>query len=122
MLVKPLLNSYPLSVRTVRMAGGIGVLILFLALHPDRRSVYAILRPQPVWKWMFWGAFYGSYLSLVCWLAGFKYSQAGVVAILNQTSTAFIVVLASLFLNEPMTRLKLVALAMAFVGTIIIIY
>ena len=121
-LVKPLLNTHPLAlISTIRMAGGISVLIPLLALHPDRKSVYASLRPQPAWKWVFWGTFFGSYLSLVCWLAGFKYSDAGIVALLNQTSTAFIVILASLFLNEPMTRLKLLALAMAFVGTVIVI-
>jgi drug/metabolite transporter (DMT)-like permease len=122
-LVKPLLNMYPLSViSTVRMAGGIAALIPLLAVHPDRKSMNAILRPNPAWKWMFLGAFFGSYVSLVCWLAGFKYSQAGVVAILNQTSTMFIVVLAALFLNEPMTRLKAAAVAMALVGALIIIY
>jgi drug/metabolite transporter (DMT)-like permease len=122
-LVKPLLNLYPLSVvSTIRMAGGIAALIPLLAVHPDGKSLNAILRPHAAWKWMFWGAFTGSYLSLVCWLAGFKYSQAGVVAILNQTSTTFIVILAALFLNEPMTRLKVLAVAMAFLGALIIIY
>ena len=36
-------------------------------------------------------------LSLFCWLAGFKYAKAGVVALLNQTSTILIVVFAALF-------------------------
>ena len=109
-----------LKLRSI-VAGGIAVLIPLLVLHPDRKSVYAILRPQPAWKWMFWGTFFGSYLSLVCWLAGFKYSQAGIVALLNQTSTVLIVMLASFFLNEPMTRLKVLAVAMACVGAAIVI-
>jgi drug/metabolite transporter (DMT)-like permease len=122
-MMKPILNSYPLTLMSaIRMAGGLVFLVLSLPFHPDRKSVYAILRPQPAWKWMFVGTFLGSYLSIISWLAGFKYSQAGIAALLNQTSTVFIVVFAWLFLKEPMTRLKLLAVGMAFAGAIIILY
>jgi drug/metabolite transporter (DMT)-like permease len=122
-MVKPLLHSYPLTLmNAVRMSGGLACLLLSLPFHPDRRSVLDILRPQPAWLWMFLGTLFGSYLSIVTWLAGFKYSQAGIAALLNQTSTVFIVVFAWLFLKEPLTRLKLAALAMAFVGTVVILY
>lgn len=122
-MMKPILNSYPLTLMSaIRMAGGLAFLVLSLPFHPDRKSVYAIFRPQPAWKWMFLGTFLGSYLSIISWLAGFKYSQAGIAALLNQTSTVFIVVFAWLFLKEPMTRLKLLAVGMAFAGAIIILY
>ena len=121
-LVKPLLNTYPLSlISTIRMAGGIAILVLVLPFHHDRQSVYAVFRPQPTWKWMLGGSFFGTYLSLITWLAGFKYSQAGTAALLNQTSTVLIVVFASLFLKERLTRLKLLAVAMAFVGAAVIL-
>jgi drug/metabolite transporter (DMT)-like permease len=122
-LVKPLLNSYPLGwLSAVRMAGGMATLLLIAPFHPDRRALRTLLRPQQSWKWLFWGTFFGGYLSLLCWLAGFKYSQAGIVALLNQTSTVFIVVFAWLFLKEPMTRVKLAAVALAFAGTVIVLY
>jgi drug/metabolite transporter (DMT)-like permease len=122
-MMKPILNSYPLTLMSaIRMAGGLAFLVMALPFHPDRKSVYAILRPQPAWKWMFPGTVLGSYLSIISWLAGFKYSQAGIAALLNQTSTVFIVVFAWLFLKEPLTRLKLLAVAMAFAGAIIILY
>jgi drug/metabolite transporter (DMT)-like permease len=122
-MVKPLLNTYPLTLMSaIRMAGGLACLVLALPFHPDRKSVYDILRPQPAWTWMFLGAFLGSYLSIVSWLAGFKYSQAGIAALLNQTATIFIVVFAWIFLKEPMTRLKLAAVTLAFIGTVIILY
>jgi len=122
-MMKPLLNSYPLTLMSaVRMFAGLAILVLAVPFHPDRKSVRAILRPQPAWKWMFLGTFFGSYLSIISWLAGFKYSQAGIAALLNQTSTVFIVVFAWLFLKEPMTRLKLLAVGMAFAGTVIILY
>jgi drug/metabolite transporter (DMT)-like permease len=120
-LVKPLLQSYSLGwLSAVRMAGGIAVLLLALPLHSDRKSVYDVFRPQPAWKWIFAGTFFGAYLSLICWLAGFKYAEAGTVALLNQTSTVLIVLLAALFLKEPLTRLKLLGVTMAFVGAALV--
>jgi drug/metabolite transporter (DMT)-like permease len=71
---------------------------------------------------MLLGTLFGSYLSLMAWLAGFKYSQAGVAALLNQTSTVLIVLLAAVFLKERLTRVKLVAVALAFTGAAMVLY
>ena len=58
---------------------------------------------------------------LFCWLAGFKYAKAGVVALLNQTSTILIVVFAALFLKEPLTRLKVLAVIIAVIGAMLVL-
>jgi drug/metabolite transporter (DMT)-like permease len=122
-LVKPLLPEYPLAwVSTVRMAGGLVVLTLLLPFYPDRKSVYVVFRPQPGSKWMLLGTFFGSYLSLMCWLAGFKFAKAAIAAPLNQTSTVLVVLFAALFLQEPLTKVKLVAVALAFCGAAIVLY
>jgi drug/metabolite transporter (DMT)-like permease len=121
-LVKPVLNSYPLIwIATIRMAGGLAILLLMLFLHGDRKMVYRVFKPSPEWKWMASGAFFGTYLSLITWLGGFKYSQAGRVALLNQTSTVLIVLFAAIFLKERLTPVKLLAAAMAFTGAAIIL-
>jgi drug/metabolite transporter (DMT)-like permease len=121
-LVKPLLPLYPLVwVSTVRMAGGLAALVLLMPLHPDRRAVLETFRPHTGWTWMLLGTFFGSYLSLLCWLAGFKYSQAGISALLNQTSTVLIVLLAGIILKEPLTRIKLLAVAAAFAGAAMVL-
>ena len=121
-MVKPLLNSYPLIwIATIRLAGGLTVLLLLLPFHRDRKMVYRVFKPSVEWKWMAGGTFFGTYLSLITWLGGFKYSQAGRVALLNQTSTMFIVVFAAIFLNERLTPVKLFAVAMAFTGATIIL-
>ena len=120
-MLKPILHSYPLTLMSaIRMAGGLASLILSLPFHPDRKSVYAILRPQRAWLWMSLGAFLGSYLSIITWLAGFKFTQAGIAALLNQMSTVFVVLLAALFLGERMTKVKMIAVTLAFTGTAII--
>ena len=121
-MVKPVLGSYPLIwVATIRLAGGLAVLLLLLVFHRDRRMVYRVFKPSSEWKWMTGGAFFGTYLSLITWLGGFKYSQAGRVALLNQTSTVFIVLFAAIFLEERLTPVKLFAVGMAFTGAAIIL-
>ena len=122
-MTKPVLNAYPLIwISTIRMSGGLAFLVLLLPFHRDRKAVYRIFEPQKGWIWIVGGTFFATYLSLVTWLAGFKYSGAGTAALLNQTSTVFIVVFAAMFLKEPMTRYKLLAVAMAFIGAAIILY
>jgi drug/metabolite transporter (DMT)-like permease len=121
-LVKPVLAAYSAAwVSTIRMCGGIAILVLMLPLHEDRKSVYAAFRPQPGFKWMLLGTLVGSYLSLMSWIAGFKYSSAGTAALLNQTSTVLIVLLAAWLLHEPLTRLKLLAVGMAFAGAAMVL-
>jgi drug/metabolite transporter (DMT)-like permease len=121
-LVKPLLNTYPLSwLSMVRMAAGIATLLALLPVHPNRKRVYEAFRPQPAWKWILCGTFLGSYLSILTWLAGFRYASAGVAALLNQTSSVLIVILAWLFLKEPMTMLKVLSVIMAFAGAALVV-
>jgi drug/metabolite transporter (DMT)-like permease len=121
-MIEPLLDVYPLTLLiAIRMAGGVAILVLLAPFSSQRKSVYGVFRPQQAWKFMFWGTFFGSYLSLFCWLAGFKYAKAGVVALLNQTSTILIVVFAALFLKEPLTRLKVLAVIMAVIGAVLVL-
>lgn len=121
-VIKPLLNTYPLSwLIAIRMAGGVAILFLYIPFSSERKSVFAVFRPHRAWKVMFWGTFFGAYLSLFCWLAGFRYAKAGIVALLNQTSTIMIVIFAAMFLKEPMTKLKILAVVMASAGAVLVL-
>jgi drug/metabolite transporter (DMT)-like permease len=62
----------------------------------------------------------GSYLALICWIAGMKYTKVGIAAILNQTSTMYILILAAIFLRERFTMRKLVASLVAVAGIILV--
>jgi drug/metabolite transporter (DMT)-like permease len=62
----------------------------------------------------------GSYLGLMCWIGGLKYTKVGVAAILNQSSTIYILILAAIFLKEPLTRRKFVASLVALAGIILV--
>ncbi len=49
-----------------------------------------------------------------------KYTQAGSAAILNQTSSIFVLILASIFLHEAFTRRKFVASVLAIGGIVLV--
>ena len=66
------------------------------------------------------GAILGTYLSVIFWLAGYKYTLAGRAAIYNQLSTVFIIILARVFLKEPMTSKKIIGVSLAIFGAMIV--
>jgi drug/metabolite transporter (DMT)-like permease len=66
------------------------------------------------------GSILGTYLSVIFWLAGFKYTSAGRAAIYNELSFILIIIMASVFLKESMTKRKLVAVVIAVIGALIV--
>lgn len=101
------------------LAGNLALLVVGL-LHPDRSRILSVFRPSLVWRVSIPGAFLGTYLSLLLWVAGFKYAKASVAAVLNQTSVIFALLLAALLLGEPLTRRKISAVAMALAGVLVV--
>ena len=66
------------------------------------------------------GALLGTYLSVIFWLSGYKHTLAGRAAIYNQLSTVFIIILARIFLKEPLTFKKVIGVSLAIFGAIIV--
>jgi drug/metabolite transporter (DMT)-like permease len=116
-MVKRVLEGQPLLwVVVLRLLGGIiGLVALFLwrrePLLPDARTA-----PRLRWGALILGALLGQYVSMMMWLAGYKYTQASVAAILNETSSIFIVLLAWLLLHESLTTRKLLGVACTLSG------
>ena len=122
-MAKPVLDvdGFPLIWgTTIRLAAGTMALAVMAAASPHRRKLYAVFRPAAVWKYSVPGSVLGGFLSMVFWVAGFKYTQAALAAILNQTSVIFATVLAVVLLKEAMTRRKLAAITLAIAGVILV--
>ncbi len=121
--VKPILPAYPVVWSSgVRLVGGVvGLTLLAPASAAGRRAV-AVFAPQRGWRVAIPAAAVGTYLSVMLWLAGFKYGATNSAAVLNQTTTLFIVVLAAVFLRERFTAWHGVATALAFAGAAIIVW
>lgn len=121
-LAKPVLErSDVLWATSVRQFGSLAALVPVAVLLPGRRKRFEVFRPHAAWKFTVPGTFLGSFLALILWISGMKYTTAGNAGILNQTSTIYILILASIFLKEPFTRRKALATVMALGGILLVI-
>jgi len=119
-LAKPVLHERSLLWATTFrvLAGG---LFLFAFFAPRLRDpeLMRLLRPSPIWYKALPGSFLGTYVSMLFWIGGFKYSPAARAAILNQSTIIFAILLAALFLKEPLTSRKLLAVGLAVAGVLV---
>ena len=114
-MVKRVLEGQPLLwIVALRLVGGVlGLIAIFLWRGEPLLPRTA---PRVRWRALFFGAFLGQYVSMVLWLAGYKYTKASIAAILNETSSIFIVLLAWIFLHEGMSTRKLLGVACTLSG------
>jgi len=119
-MVKPLLEETSvLWASFVRLLAGVAGLIVIALIHPDRRLILGALLPSSAWKIVLPASIVGNYMAMLAWLAGFKYTLVSVAAILNQLSTIFTFILAAVFLKEPITLPRLIAIVMAVSGALL---
>ena len=120
-MAKPVLEAYdPLWSALLRLVAGTVLLALLTPLLPRGSAFWSVFRPAPVWRYSIPAAFLGTFLAMVFWVAGFKYTHASIAAILNQTSIVFALILATLFLRERFTKQKAAAVVLAFAGVLVI--
>jgi drug/metabolite transporter (DMT)-like permease len=115
-LVKRVLEAQPLLwVTGWRLAGALVAMVALALLRGEARH----LRPNTPglpWLKLAAAAFVGQFLAMVLWLAGYKYTLASVAAVLNETASIFILLLAALWLKEPLTRRALLGVVLTFGG------
>jgi drug/metabolite transporter (DMT)-like permease len=115
-LVKRVLEAQPLLwVTGWRMLGAIAGMAVIAWLRGEGR----LLTPGGTripWARLALAAFIGQFLAMVLWLAGYKYTLASVAAILNETASVFILVLAAIWLKEPLTRRAIGGVVLTLAG------
>jgi drug/metabolite transporter (DMT)-like permease len=121
--VKPILAHYNVLFATfVRLLGGTVALGLYALTSAERRAqLWQAFVPTRAWRHALPGAFMGTYISVLLWIGSFKYAPASIAALLNQTSTVFIVLLAALFLREPLTTRVSLSVLLAASGALLVL-
>jgi len=110
-LMKPILAKTSIFfVTEIRMIAGLFGIIILIIFRKNRN----VLFKSPA-------SILGNVIAMSLWVAAFKLTNINSAAILNQTNTIFIIILASLFLNEKFTRKKFISLFLALSGTIIVL-
>ena len=118
---KPVLDRSPLIWTTaVRLASGMAALCVLAAVSPRQRDLWRTLRPSRSWRVSLPAAVLGTYLAMLIWMAGMKYTQAATASILNQTSAVFVLPIAAIVLKESITRRKAIAVATAIAGVALV--
>ena len=116
-MVKRVLEGQPLLwVVALRLFGGAAGLAVLFVWRGQRLLPLAGTMPRFGWRSLFAAALLGQYISMMLWLAGYKYTKASVAAILNESSSIFIVLLAWLFLHEGMNLRKLAGVTCTLSG------
>lgn len=121
-LSKPVLeHSQLVEVVLTRMLAGLVLQVpwaLWKGFGPELRS--AVTRPE-VWRSLFPAAFVGTWLSLLLWMAGFKWAPASVAAVLNQMATVYILFLARFVLQEPVGWRQALGGTTAAAGALVVV-
>jgi len=122
-IVKPLLNDAPLFwAAEVRLLGGVIALFVFLAFHPGRRRIVGSLLTPHYRGVTVFSSFLGGFVAMTCWLAGIQLADASVAAALNQTYTVFTLVFAAIILHERVTIGRVIAIAVALAGAMLVTF
>lgn len=116
-MIKRVLEEQPLMwIVTLRVCGAILGMLATWLVRPAmfRKGGAENLRQR--WPLLLLAAFLGQYLSSVLWLGGYKYTSASVAAVLNETASVFIVLLAVPLLGEALTRRKVAGVVLTIAG------
>jgi drug/metabolite transporter (DMT)-like permease len=122
MLIDELLNpDQVLAATTFRLLFGTAALVPLVLAGPDRSSLRRLASPTPWWRTAVPASVLGGALAMLAWLNGFALTSVASAAILNQLSTIWIFVLAAAFLQEPMTRRRVLAVILAMAGVVLVV-
>lgn len=121
-LVKRVLEAQPLLwVTGWRMAGALLGMAVIALVRGEARYLAPPTTGMP-WARLALAALLGQFLAMVLWLAGYKYTQASVAAILNETASVFILVLAAIWLKEPLTRRAAIGVGLTLGGVSVMLW
>lgn len=121
-MAKPLLEQYDFFwVVMLRIVGGLVGLLPVMAWRRNGVSPWSAFRRVRHWPQVIAGSVVGNYLSMMLWLAGYKYTSASVASVLNEMATVFILALAAVFLHERLQRRQLLGAAVAVAGVFLVV-
>ena len=119
--MKPLLDSdgFFWMVGLRLLAGTLGMVLWLMLTQKLTSFVTEITAESHRWHIIIPAAVVGTYLALMFWLAGFKYADASVASVLNETANVFIVLMAWIFLKEHFGLRRAVGVTFTFTGVLI---
>ena len=121
-MAKPLLERYDfLWIVTLRILGGLVGMLIFMPSARDFGGIRAAFAGVRHWPHVIAGSVMGTYISMMLWLAGYKYTKASIASVLNEMAAVFILVLAAIFLHDRLKPVQLAGSAVAVAGVLLVV-
>jgi drug/metabolite transporter (DMT)-like permease len=119
---KPMLNEHNFWwVVSLRIVAGFGGMVIIAAWRRQFAGLARAYRAVRQWPVIFAGALTGTYLSTFLWLAGYKYTQASIAAVLNETAAIFILMLSVVLLREHVNLRQWCGTLLAVLGVFLVV-
>ena len=120
-MIKPLSNEVPFFwLILIRSFGGMVAMLVYGLVLKKSLAIFHVVKKKGG-KWLIVGAFIGQYVSMMVWVAGYKYTSASIASILNETASIFILLLSWLMLGEKIDRRKLVGIGITMTGVVFVL-
>ncbi len=119
-MAKPVLNVSDVWWATsVRQVGGLVILFVQGFSPRYRAEMIRAFTPSRQWKITIPAAVLGTYLAMIFWIMGMKYTYTTIASVLNQMSVIFMLIFATMFLKEPLTWRKAAAISIGFAAGVL---
>tara|TARA_Y100000031_G_scaffold61673_1_gene69557 strand:- start:19 stop:942 length:924 start_codon:yes stop_codon:yes gene_type:complete len=125
-LMKPVLNKFQGDVGKqlwfagFRLIPGFIVPLLIFTYKSRSRDLISPFKDKKIWPYLLITAFFSTYLGMSSWIIGMSLTKASTASILNQTATIFILIFAYIFLDEPFTKRRVIAILIAMAGAYLV--
>jgi drug/metabolite transporter (DMT)-like permease len=120
-IIKPVSTELPFFwIILIRTFGGFISMVVYGVVLRKSLSVRHIFKAKGG-RWLILGAFIGQYVSMMVWVAGYKYTSASIASILNETASIFILILSWLMLGEQLTKRKIIGVMITITGVFLVV-
>ncbi len=121
-IAKPMLEQHNfLWVVTLRVAAGFAGMFAIAVARRQLTALWRAYRGVTHWPAIIAGGITGTYISMMMWLAGYKYTQASIAAVLNELAAVFILPLAVIFLREHVQPRQALGVLLALAGVVLVV-
>ena len=87
----------------------------------NKYNLLNAFKDRKIWPPLIGGSVFATYLGISFWIIGMSLTSVSTASILNQTATIFILIFARLFLKEPLTERRVIAIIIAMMGAFLVI-
>ena len=121
-MAKPLLEQWNfLWIVMLRMIGGLVAMLLLVAVRRNGAELLSQFRRPHHWPTLFAAGFLGTYVAMLMWLAGYKYTSAAVAAVLNESAAISVLLMARFWLKERLSPRQWLGALVSVGGVVLVV-